>query len=112
MRRMTPALALTSLLFPGFASAITIGAILDAPTDYRDRQVTVVGTVVEPVAGSGGESAYNLQDGSRRISVFGKQTPPHLGDRLQVTGTVGYKDPDEEFSFPPVLVESGRDPAP
>jgi len=114
MRRLSPTLALAGLALaaPRLAAALTIGAILDAPTTYDGQQVTVVGTVVAPVADHRGESAYNLQDGSRRISVFGSRMAPHLGDRLQVTGKVGYKAPDEEFSFPPILVESARTPAP
>jgi hypothetical protein len=114
MRRMPRALALAGLALaaPSLAAALTIGAILDAPPTYDGEQVTVVGTVVAPVADHRGESAYNLQDGTRRISVFGSGPAPHPGEHLQVSGKVGYKAPDEEFSFPPILLETTRTPAP
>lgn len=114
MRRMPRALPFTVwlLALAGPAAATTIGAILDAPASFDGQQVTITGTVVAPVAGLRGESTFNLQDGNRRMSVFSATTPPHLGDRLQVSGKIGYRTPDEEFTFPPVLVESAREPAP
>src|SRR5215510_15313752 len=106
MRWLPATIAFLLVALP--AAATTIGAILDAPASFDGQQVTVTGTVVGPVPAYRGESAFNLQDGDRRISVFSTRTAPPLGQHLQVTGKVGYKPPDEEFTWPPLILESGR----
>jgi hypothetical protein len=42
------------------------------------------------------------------VTVVGHGAAPAPGTKLSVTGTVGRKPPDEEFDFPPVIVESSR----
>lgn len=98
---------------PAVARAATpIAAIVDDPASYANSQVTVVGTVTGLSAGYGGESVYTLEAGMRRITVVSHQPPPAPGASLQVEAKVGYRAPDEEFTWPPLLVESLRTPAP
>jgi len=80
--------------------------------DYANLQVTVVGIVAAPSLGYLGESFYTLFGDQRRINVVSHSPAPAVGDRLEVTAKVGRRPPDEEFDFPPVLVESSRQPAP
>jgi len=44
--------------------------------------------------------------------VVSHSPAPAIGDRLEVTAKVGRRPPDEEFDFPPVLIENARQPAP
>ena len=74
----------------------------------------MVGTVTAQRLGYAGESVYTLTGDAddQRITVFSRRTPPAEGDRLEVQATVGFKAPDEEFTWPPVLLERGRQAAP
>ena len=101
-----------SLVLAPAARATSIGDITSAPASFADKQVTVVGTVTGPPLGYRGESIYTILEDGRKITVVSKSNPPGAGDRLQVTGKVGYRPPDEEFTFPPVIVESARSVAP
>jgi hypothetical protein len=117
MIRMSAALAvaaLTSVLTfaSGARGDTSIAAIVDHPDDYANTQVTVTGTVDGPSVGYLGESFYTLRGDERRISVVSHSPAPAVGAQLQVTAKVGRHPPDEEFDFPPVLVESARQPAP
>jgi hypothetical protein len=107
--RMLALVALVALAAP--AGATTIADLVATPAGYKDQTVTVEGTVASPDVGYAGESAYTLQDGDLRLSIFSRNEPPVAGTRLSVTGRVGYKAPDDEFTWPPVLMESARQPA-
>jgi len=100
------------VLASGARGATSIAAIVDHPDDYANTVVTVVGTVSAPSVGYLGESIYDLAGDERRITVVSHSAAPTVGDHLQVTAKVGRRPPDEEFDFPPVLVESARQPAP
>ena len=80
--------------------------------DHADR----VATPPEPTSGdpSGGENGVvaPLADGGRRITVFGRGSAPALGERVEVDAKVGWREGDEEFTWPPVLFQSARRPAP
>jgi cytochrome c-type biogenesis protein CcmE len=97
---------------PALGDSTSIAAVVAAPESYAGQEVTVSGTVAEPSVVHRGEVLYTLLDEGRRIDVVGLAPLPALGERLQVTATVGFKAPDEEFTWPPVLVESARQPAP
>ena len=97
---------------PPARGATSIAAIADDPASYANSQVTVVGTVAGLAAGYAGESVYTLEGDARRITVVSHQPPPAAGTHLQVDAKVGYRAPDEEFTWPPVLLESARTPAP
>jgi hypothetical protein len=104
--RMLALVALVALAVP--AGAVTIAELVGAGATYKDQTVTVEGTVVSPDVGYKGESAYTLQDGDVRLSVFSRNAPPLAGSRISVTGRVGFKDPDDEFTWPPVVMETAR----
>jgi len=95
------------------ASALTpIGVIVHDPEGYANQQVTVVGTVTQQSVGYLGEGLYTILGDGRRITVLSRHGAPAPGERLQVTGKVGVLPPgDEEVEVPPLLVESGRQPA-
>jgi len=93
-------------------AATTIADIVAAPESYSGQQVTVTGTVVDLRAAYAGETVYNLSADDRRITVFGRGATPAAGDRVTVTAKVGWREGDEEFTWPPVLFESSRQPAP
>jgi hypothetical protein len=94
------------------AVATSIAAIVDAPESYVNQQVTVIGTVTAQTIGYRGESVYTLSGDDRRITVFSRGAAPAPGERLEVTAKVGWRAPDEEFTWPPVLLERGRQAAP
>ena len=98
---------------PGVALAATsISAIVGAGESYSGQQVVVDGTVASPVIGYRGEVVYTLTDQDARISVFGYGTAPAVGDHVEVTAKVGWREGDEEFTWPPILLESARHPVP
>ncbi|HYR96017.1 MAG TPA: hypothetical protein VEM57_04735 [Candidatus Binatus sp.] len=105
-------LALLVALFPAAGLAVTVGDIVSAPESYAGQQVTVTGTVTEQSIGYRGETVYTIGAGDRRITVFGYGAAPAAGEHIEVSAKVGWKAPDEEFTWPPVLVESSRRPAP
>jgi hypothetical protein len=92
--------------------ATTIADIVAAPESYNGQQVTVTGTVADPKAAYGGDTVYNLSADDRRITVFGRGTLPAVGDHVSVDAKVGWREGDEEFTWPPILFESSRQPAP
>ena len=114
MSRTSRAVFLAVLLTatPAIGLAVTVADIVDAPETYAGQRVTVVGTVTDQTIGYRGETVYTIGADDRRITVFGFGPAPAAGDRVEVTAKVGWKAPDEEFTWPPVLVESTRRPAP
>ena len=106
-----PALALLTILSTRGA-ATTIADIVADPEGYSGSQVTVAGTVGDPKAAYAGETVYTLSADDRRITVFGRGALPGSGDHVSVTAKVGWREGDEEFTWPPVLFESARQPAP
>lgn len=107
------ALSLVGLLAAGPALATnSIKDIVDHPDTWANAQVTVVGTVVALTLGYQGQSVYTLSGDGRRISVVSRIPAPPVGDHLQVSGQVNRRPPDDEFDFPPVIVESNRQSAP
>jgi len=104
-------MAALSVVLPAHATT-SIADIVDHPDDWANVQVTVLGTVVELSLGYKGQSFYTLKGDGRRISIVSPSAAPAVGDHLQVSGKVGRRPPDDEFDFPPVILESGRQPAP
>ena len=90
----------------------SIQDIVDNPDTWANAQVSVVGTVVQLTLGYQGQSFYTLSGDGRRISIVSASPAPTVGDHLQVNGQVKRRPPDDEFDFPPVILESGRQPAP
>lgn len=115
MTRMSLArlvLAAFLVTVPVYATAVSITDIVAAPESYSGQQVTVVGTALDPRASYAGETVYTLSADDRRITVFGRGNAPASGERLEVTAKVGWREGDEEFTWPPILLETGRHPAP
>jgi len=118
MRTNLAAIGIMLLAVVGFsatAGAATIGDIVTTPDAYDGKAVTVTGTVDRSMP-VGSESAFDLRDGSARLTVLSRVAPPTVGDKLSVSGTVhvfhGGDGGPEENKFPAVLIESARAPAP
>jgi hypothetical protein len=110
---LLPVAALMLVGLPTSAADVTIADIVAQPDAYDGVSVTVVGTV-ERVLPVGTESLYDLRDGGAKMSVISRASGPRVGDRLLVTGTVRHfteGDDPEANDYPPVLVESARQPA-
>ena len=97
---------------PSALATTSIADIIAHPDDWANKQVTVIGTVVEWSLGYQGQSLYTIKGEDRRISIVSPNPAPTIGDRLQVSGQVRRRPPDEEFDFPPVILETGRQAAP
>jgi len=98
------------------AGAVTITDLTNAPLTYDGQTITVTGKV-ELSLPARSESAYDLRDGPRKVTVFSRQAAPASGTMLSVTGTVhvfqeGELGEPESRLFPPVIVETSRAPAP
>lgn len=107
------AVGVAALLAAGSARATTsIQDIADNPDTWANAQVTVVGTVAQLTLGYQGQSFYTLSGDGRRIGIVSASPAPTVGDHLQVSGQVNRRPPDDEFDFPPVILESNRQSAP
>lgn|GEM_PF-5815575 len=89
-------------------TAVSIAQVADSPSPYANQQVTLVGKVDPGALAYRGESLYTLREAGRAITVLGQAPAPAAGEKLAVTGQVAVRAPDEEFSFPPVLLETQR----
>ena len=93
---------LSALVVP--SSATTIAELVANGATLDGQTVTITGAVAPPVLNTPSETTFNLQDANgQRVSVFGKGSAPTGGSTVSVTGIVGYKAPDEEFVWPPLL---------
>jgi len=99
-----------SLLWATASLAATpIADLIKTPDAYANQTVTIAGRVTTQTFGYGADTTYTIQGGDDyRITVFGRGTPPAAGTAITVTGKVGRRPPDEEFDFPPVILESSR----
>jgi len=96
------------------ASAATpIGDLVSHPAPYADTTVTIEGRVVGLTIPYRSEVGYTVQGSDdARVNVVARGASPAQGAHLRVTGTVAYRPPDEEFTFPPLIVESSRETLP
>ena len=103
-------LAAVLLLTATTSFAVTpIGDLIRTPDTYANTTVTVEGRVTSQSVAYAADTAYTLQGSDDyRITVFGRGAAPVPGTLLSVTGKVGRKPPDEEFDFPPIILESSR----
>jgi hypothetical protein len=97
----------------GSARAVTVTDLSTNPDAYDGQTVSVTGTV-ELALPAGGESAYDLRDGTRKITVLSRSTAPAPATRLSVTGTVHvfHEEGGEGNDWPPALVETSRSVVP
>jgi hypothetical protein len=90
-------------------AATPIGEVVRNRDAYANQTVTIEGTVTEKSLAYKSDAIYDLRGSDDyNITVVGTGTAPAPGTKLSVTGTVGRKPPDEEFDFPPVVLESAR----
>jgi hypothetical protein len=95
----------------------TVGQIVAGGDAFDGKDVQVTGTVEASVP-AGDESAYNLRDGTRKLTVVSRSAPPAAGTHVQVVGKVrvfsgageGPDDPGNDF--PPALFETTRQVVP
>src|SRR5512143_1639188 len=90
----------------------SIQDIVDHPDTWANADVTVVGDVVALTIGYQGQSFYTLSGDGRRIGIVSASPAPTVGDHLQISGEVTRRPADDEFDFPPVILESTRASAP
>ncbi len=102
------ALALALAAAP--ALAITpIGDVVQHRDAYANQTVTIEGTVTTKSLAYKSDAIYDVHGSDDySVTVAGHGAAPAPGTRVSVTGTVGRKPPDEEFDFPPVIIESSR----
>lgn len=115
MSRVVLSALVAVLLVAGSAVAAeptSIATIVADGEAWNGRDVVVVGGVLPPAIGRAGEGVYTLFGDDRGITVFSAAGAPAAGDRLQVTARVRWREGDEEFTWPPILFESARQPAP
>jgi hypothetical protein len=104
---------LWTLLFVCIAAksfgATPIGDVVKNRDTFANQTVTIEGTVTQKSFAYKSDAIYDLRGiDDYSITVVGVGTAPAPGTKLSVTGTVGRKPPDEEFDFPPVILESTR----
>jgi hypothetical protein len=80
------ALAVVAIGLIGCAP-LTVARINQDPSRYRNRVVTLTGTVVTSV-GIMGTGGYQIDDGTGRIVVLSRTGVPSGGSRVSVTGSV------------------------
>lgn len=105
-------LALPAMAFATASLAATpIGDLVKNPDAFANQTATVEGKVTTQTISYGADATYTLQGADDyRITVIAHGPAPAPGTALSVTGTVGRRPPDEEFDFPPVIIESSRTP--
>ena len=79
--------ALLAALFLSACAPLPIGRITSDPTQFRNRTVTVSGTVVTGV-GLLGRGGYQVEDSTGKIYVVSTTGVPSRGSRVKVTGRV------------------------
>lgn len=86
-KRLSLAAAVLGAVLLSACGSIKIGRIVADPTRYRNRQVSVTGTVVTGV-GVLGKGGYQIEDETGRLYVISTTGIPSRGSRVTVTGTV------------------------
>jgi hypothetical protein len=90
-------------------AATPISDVVKNRDAYANQTVTVEGTVTTRSLVYKSDAIYDLRGSDDySITIVGRGTAPTPGTKLAVTGTVGRKPPDEEFDFPPVILETTR----
>lgn len=78
-------LFLAALVSAGCSGARSLNDLLADPAKYRDRPVTVRGTVAES-ASVLGNGAYRITDDDQGLWVVTRSGAPRKGARVEVTG--------------------------
>ncbi|MCZ2075412.1 MAG: hypothetical protein HUU41_11715 [Bryobacteraceae bacterium] len=80
-------LTVASVLMLASCGSIKIGRILDNPTRYQDRSVSIEGTVTNSF-GAFVAGGYQVQDDTGQILVLASGSVPRKGVRVKVDGRV------------------------
>jgi hypothetical protein len=78
---------LLALVLIATGCATSINQVLADPAKYRDKSVTVVGTVAES-ASVAGRGVYRITEGAQGLWVVTSSGAPRKGARVTVTGRV------------------------
>jgi hypothetical protein len=78
-------LCLAALVTVGCGGVRSLNDLLADPAKYRDRSVTVRGTVAES-ASVMGNGAYRITDAEQGLWIVTKSGAPRKGARVEVTG--------------------------
>jgi hypothetical protein len=78
-------LCLTAFVTAGCGGVRSLNDLLADPAKYRDRSVTVRGTVAES-ASVMGNGAYRITDDEQGLWIVTKSGAPRKGARVEVTG--------------------------
>jgi hypothetical protein len=84
-RRLAAGFLLALACVAAACGAMSINELLADPAKYRNRSVTVRGTVAE-TASIAGRGAYRLTDGNQGLWVVTTSGAPRRGARVTVTG--------------------------
>ncbi len=104
------AVVLLSTALVAGCTSIRIGDILDDFQQYEGKEVTVKGTVGEPIWFALLErGTFQIGDGSGNIWVITSQPPPQEGEEVTVTGTVQAAFQLGDRSLGKVIVETNRE---
>ncbi len=103
-------------VFNAGCASTTINKVVSDPSRYRNRQVTVKGTVAETFSVLG-RGAYRLEDQTGQLWIVSEQSTPPKGARVTAKGTiregVNLGTLNDLLKLPVVpglvLVESSRD---
>jgi hypothetical protein len=98
------------LVFTLSATALakkTINQINADPSRYRDKTISIVGTVTDSY-GVLGNGAYEIDDGTGRMWVVAERTVPSRGARVEAKGRVMTGFVIRGHNMGTVLRESGR----
>ena len=108
-KRALAAIASILLVATTGLAATPIADLIKNPDTYANQSVVIEGKVTTQTIGYGADAMYTIQGSDDyRITVLARGTPPAAGTALSVTGKVGRRPPDEEFDFPPIIIESSR----
>ena len=86
-RRGLAALLLTAGLFAAGCATKTVNHILADPGRYRDRQVTLSGSVGDSYS-IGNRGIYRIEDRTGRLWVVSDRGVPRKGARVKVRGVI------------------------
>lgn len=87
LSQLVSAAGLVATLAGSAACATSINKVLADPSRYRDREVTVSGTVSESFSAMD-RGAYRIQDDSGQLWVVSEHGVPRKGARVSVSGTI------------------------
>ena len=94
----------------GCGSYINISEIKDRPQEYRDRQISVKGKVVEtleiPIIHKG---MYQMDDGTGKIWIVPQDRVPFRGEEVTVKGRIKTGFSIRSRTFGTVIVEEDEE---